>query len=370
MINSISNLKPPDKFNSEFKDKIDSKQFQIFTAEVIDIILDKDHPLYNSINDIGIIQFYSYYGPAGFAKPISSYIQKVPLKHESVLIISSATSTTNEVPGMGSYYYSELVNVWNIVNFNPTPYSTAVQPQKESNSSAYSTFSGNTSGQTDPEFGKYFESKANIPSLLPYEGDIIFQGRWGNTMRFGSVSKNKNPWSKSGNNGNPFIAITINGKEDSSRNQRIEDINKDSSSIYICENQKIRITQSSDEEGSYFITKNRPKPQSSYIGNQILLNSDRLFFQSKTDSILFNSKKTIHLSSKESVNIDTKNDIALNSSKSISLNSKKITISGESLFFQGKIKGIPQFEVGATGAFTTFDGQLVKVTNGLIVDIS
>ena len=90
----------------------------------------------------------------------------------------------------------------------------------------------------------------------------------------------------------------------------------------------------------------------------------------KTDGIFLNSKKFIHLSALESVNIDAKNDAAINSNKSITLNSKKVVISGESIIFQGKIKGVPQFEAGATGVFTTFDGQLVTVTNGLIISIT
>lgn len=364
----ITNLKYPSNISSEIKTKNDLKLGQVFSAEVIDIILDSTHPLYKSDKDIGLIQFYSFQGPTGFANPLNFYIQKVPLKHEIVLIINSTNTNSNEFSGKTSYYYIDTVSVWNILNFNPSPFSAIKQPIDEIKSTTYSNFSGNSKKQAEPNFGEYFESKANIPTLIPFEGDILIQGRWGNTIRLGSSIKEKTPWSKNDETGNPILVLSVNGTE--SEKSRIEDINKDSSSIYICEKQKLDIKAVSDLKSSYNKTKNKPEDASKFLGNQIALNSDRLFFQSKTDSIFLNSKKTIHLSSQESINIDTKNDIAVFSEKSISVNSKNIVISSDSLFLQGKIKGIPKFEIGATGIFTSFEGRLITVTNGLITDIS
>ena len=370
-INPIVQLKEKSDFNSIFSEKSELSKSQIFTAEVVDIILDSSHPLYKNKFDIGLIVFYSYNGPNGTAKPINVNSYKPPLKHESVLIISSAVENTNEQPSKTGYYYIDVVDVWNILNFNPTPYSTNIQPETSSNSKSYSNFSGNSqSGETKPpEFGKYFVSKPNIPSIQPFEGDYLLQGRWGNTIRFGSIAKGKNTWSTAGDAGSPVIIISVNGKEDSELKPRAEDINIDPSSIFICEKAKIDVKKVSENAKTYSITKNKPEDQSKFLGNQILFNSDRLFFQSKTDSIFFNSKKTIHFSAKESLNLDADNDAAIKTGKSITIDSKKIIIDSETLFLKGVIKGTPRFEIGTNGVFTSFDGRVIHVINGLITGI-
>ena len=51
-----------------------------------------------------------------------------------------------------------------------------------------------------------------------------------------------------------------------------------------------------------------PKPPGSYQGNQVILNSDRLVFNAKTDSILLFSDKAIGFSTKGSFHFDTSSD--------------------------------------------------------------
>ena len=52
---------------------------------------------------------------------------------------------------------------------------------------------------------------------------------------------------------------------------------------------------------------NKPSPPGIYQGNQILINSDRLLFNAKTDSILLFSKQAISLSTDGSIHFDTSN---------------------------------------------------------------
>ena len=51
----------------------------------------------------------------------------------------------------------------------------------------------------------------------------------------------------------------------------------------------------------------KPLPLSTYIGNQVLINSDRLIFNAKKDSILLFSDKAISLSTNGSIHFDTSN---------------------------------------------------------------
>lgn len=95
---------------------------------------------------------------------------------------------------------------------------------------------------------KTFVPKDKIRGLLPYEGDRIYEGRNGASIRFGTTVTNpttKNPWSEGGNDGDP-ITIIRNGQyvdfDDSETIAPIlEDINRDASSIYMTNNQQIPI---------------------------------------------------------------------------------------------------------------------------------
>ena len=49
----------------------------------------------------------------------------------------------------------------------------------------------------------------------------------------------------------------------------------------------------------------KPLPLSTYIGNQVLINSDRLIFNAKKDSILLYSDKVIGFSTNGSFHFDT-----------------------------------------------------------------
>tara|TARA_Y100001963_G_scaffold81031_2_gene112441 strand:- start:5307 stop:5783 length:477 start_codon:yes stop_codon:yes gene_type:complete len=53
---------------------------------------------------------------------------------------------------------------------------------------------------------------------------------------------------------------------------------------------------------------NIPKPPETYQGNQVIINSDRLLFNAKTDSILLFSSENIGFSTKGSIHFDTSSE--------------------------------------------------------------
>jgi hypothetical protein len=82
----------------------------------------------------------------------------------------------------------------------------------------------------------------------------VIEGRWGNSVRFGSTSakaKDQNTWSKNSTPGNP-ITIIRNGQGrqliDDGWIPTVENINRDPSSIYLTEGQEIII----DDIQKYF----------------------------------------------------------------------------------------------------------------------
>jgi hypothetical protein len=157
--------------------------------------------------------------------------------------------------------------------------------------------------------------------LLPFEGDVIQEGRWGNSIRFGSTITNPpsstiiNNWSETGKNGDPIVIIR-NGQGSQTDEGWLpitENVDNDDSSIYLTSTQKIPLTASSKSYISYSSSISPDSPNE-FSGRQILLNSGRLVFNAGTDHILLSAAKSINLNSQNSVNIDTK-DFTVQSEK-------------------------------------------------------
>jgi hypothetical protein len=245
-----------------------------------------------------------------FALPLFPNQKNFPLLEEIVYIIALPNTGIGESTSAIQYYYFQPINLWNSIHHNGyPPFTDSTLP--ESQQKDYQQVEGGsvrkvTDGSTEIKLGNTFKERLDVKSLLPYEGDIIYEGRWGNSIRFGSTvlrPNTPNLWSTVGEDGDPIIIIR-NGQHNDGRDPwvpQLENINKDQTSIYLTSNQKIPIEVSSKNYTSY---KVKPQSPSEYQGKQAIINSDRLLFNTKTDSILLSSQKTISLNARESVNID------------------------------------------------------------------
>jgi hypothetical protein len=265
-----------------------------------------------------------------FAKPLFPNNKTFPLINEIVYIVALPNNDIQSNVSSLDYYYFQPVNIWNSTHHNAIPDPILNSNLPPSQQQDYQQTSGGTvrrvtDGGTEIDLGKTFKEKINIKNIQPFEGDIINEGRWGQSIRFGSTVNNSiipNPWSRVGNNGDPIL-ILRNGQYSDGKDPwipQVEDINKDISPIYATSTQNIPIQVSSKNYNSY---QNAPTSPDKFAGEQIILNSGRLLFNTKTDSILFSSKKTINLNSVESVNIDSPTFIV--NSKNIFLGDKNAT---------------------------------------------
>jgi len=246
-----------------------------------------------------------------FAKPLFPNDKNFPLENEIVYILPLPNSNIQGNVGSISYYYFQPVNIWNSNHHNaiPNPIGTSGLPpsqQQDYQQTSNGAVRRVTDGGTEIDLGDTFKERLNIKPLQPYEGDIIKEGRWGQSLRFGSTVKNpniSNPWSRTGEDGDP-ITILRNAQFDDGKDPwipQVENINEEGSTIYFTSTQTIPVNASSRSYKSYSTTPTSPDK---FAGEQIILNSGRLFFNSKEDSILFSSKKTINLNAVDSVNID------------------------------------------------------------------
>ena len=320
---------------------------KLIPVRVVDVILDETHPNFKELgewNSIGTIKYElinflpEETANTKIAKPLLANTKTFPLKNEIVFLI--AFPNTNSLGNLTDdeiFYYLNVISLWNHPHHNAYPnplngnnISTSQRKDYKSieegnvrrvtdNSTEINLNSTNNSG------GKFVE-RINLHPILPFTGDNIFEGRFGNSIRLGSTIKSnsqyKNNWSTSGNEGDPIIIIR-NGQPTNASDEGwlpvVENINSDLSSIYFTSTQKLPINVSST---NYTGIRNDYIPvfPQSYNLPQVVLNSSRLLLNSTTDSILLSSKKVISLSAIE--------DIGLSSRGNISLSSKGIRLGG------------------------------------------
>jgi hypothetical protein len=297
---------------------VSSLSNSIGAARVKYILLDDSDSVkfekYGGWNGLGTIEyeFVNSPGTTSHAAPLYSNTKNYPLVNEIVYIISFPSNLIGKSNTSEKKYYIDIINLWNHPHHNAYP-SKANEPDPPQQKDYIETQAGSAKIVVDNNkqvfLGNTFKERPNIHPLLPFEGDFISEGRWGNSIRLGStVAYRPNNWSNSGTDGDP-ITIIRNGQGEQTEEGWIpitEDINNDDSSIYLTSTQQIPLNPLGALYKSYEgIGYEPPISINDFNGKQILLNSGRLVFNSTNDQILLNSVKSINLNSKESVNIDT-----------------------------------------------------------------
>ena len=232
----------------------------LIPVRVVDIILDVQHPEaskhggYDSVGTIFYAEVYlkegeEYPSTLRTAKPIFQFLKQYPLKNEIVMLMSNPGTNIYDVSNNASTYYFPNIGIWNHPHHNALPdmrYYTNDQSFKDD----YEMVDGGLvrtveDGNTDIPLGEYFKEKLKIQPLLPFEGDSIIEGRFGNSIRFGATAKearDKTAYSTVGDIGDP-ITIFRNGQhieeDDRGWEHTIENINTDHSSMYLTSNQKM-----------------------------------------------------------------------------------------------------------------------------------
>jgi hypothetical protein len=293
----------------------------ITAVRVTYILLDDSDPVkfknYGGWNGLGTIEYElvtekATTNPPPKAFPLNPNTKNYPIVNEIVYLISLPDTDIGKATSSLRSYYIDIVSLWNHPHHNAYP-SKANEPTPPLQKDYIETQIGSAKIVTNEAkkifLGNTFIEKPNIHPLLPFEGDFIQEGRWGNSIRLGSTVKGRpNNWSSTGTNGDP-ITIIRNGQGQQTEDGWIpitENINNDSSSIYLTSNQIIPLTGSSIDYTSYEGTGySSPITPNLYKDNQIILSSGRLVLNSNNDHILLSSAKSVNLNAQTSVNIDT-----------------------------------------------------------------
>ena len=306
LTNRATNLNKPKNFSGK-------RKFSLI-VRVTDIVLDENHPLIKNgsigLNSLGMIigagTQPNNLGKIYRALPSNPNTKKYPIINEHVELFQSTTPNSNGP----QFFYKESLGLFGTSTPNGNQFPSITQnitpPSQNFNYSQVEIGASNiidnqpqniiVSSQINPSQANFTE-QSNIQPLMPFEGHIMYEGRFGNSLRFGSTAKSlslyANNWSSVGKNGDP-ITILRNGQPINSTNEGwipiTEDINNDLSSIYLTSFQKIPF---------------KSKFLSEYIQPQVILNSSRIVINSTSDSIVLNSPKNIYLTSIDQINIES-----------------------------------------------------------------
>ena len=293
------------------------------TAVVTDIVLDTSSKYFTDAggwNGIGTVAFQKVkggtYRASGFAKPYFPNFINYPLINELVYIFKLPSSDIQKGLNQENYYYISPINIWSDQHHNAVPNIIERKDIPEEEQRDYIQTQAGSVIKINPllrptplKLGEYFTERPNIKPLKKFEGDVIVESRVGSSIRFGTtvqrVGQPLSNWSTGSFNGQP-ITILRNGQGLQGQVGFLpteENINNDNSSIYLTNGQQIPLEPSSVRD--YYSYKKLPTPAKDYRGDQIILNSGRLFLNSKTDSIFLSSPQSINLNSQKTLNVDT-----------------------------------------------------------------
>ena len=235
--------------------------------------------------------------------PLDTNSRKIPVIGEQVYVLVGNSDEASGASNSTKNYYLSTVGIQNNVNHNALPKLTKAEGSSVPNFSQVSNgipIQGSTDNKID--FGIGFVEDSSISQLQPFLGDVIHEGRFGQSMRFGYTPQNtkqsdnkikgvvNEPSWKSTDPKSPITIIRNGAGESRGYNKFvIEDINKDDSSIWLGSKQTIGLTPSN----SFTLGVT---PTNLYKNPQIVLNSDRIVLNSKSDSVLISGDKSVNVS--------------------------------------------------------------------------
>ena len=230
-----------------------------------------------------------------YAYPIDVNRIHMPLVGEKVLMVKTPTDQNTSFHKQARYSYIKIVNIHNNVNTNVLPFGNV----GKASSGGGADPAGGMGGEplADSTIVQISHEEKDIPPLQPYDGDILTQDRYGSTLRMSSTvsggpyDQPTQPWS--GTPGEPIMVLTSGLNVAKGSLYVIEDPEQDKSSVFIAANHKIKIDSSQPKfgpPGSSILAS------TAFEGAQIVLNSDRLLFNAKVDSILLSGATTVAIS--------------------------------------------------------------------------
>ena len=216
-----------------------------------------------------------------YCMPANGNIKQIPLVGEHVLIFQGTNSISDVDKLRHQWYYFPAYNIQSSVNNNRLPGVAKLKPSDINDPDHI------------PEVGSFKQKSVSL--LQQFEGDVIIEGRFSNSIRLGSTVNGGNytlqpTWIGDGD-GDPIIIIS-NEHKDKKKKLTIENIKDDESSLYLTSKQRLPKLKLYNQ-----LTKS--KSQTAYDKSQIIGSANRIILTAKQDSIILDSRNRITLNTKE-----------------------------------------------------------------------
>lgn len=266
----------------------------------------------------------------GLAKPVTEKIDEIAadplIPHQTIFPIVGEYVLVFKM--LSTYWYIGPINLKRKVTENAEKLKPNAQTQQALRGEAQrrvlngitTTLNPNNIEQQAVKF-----EKLKVNPLKQYEGDVIYQGRYGNSIRFGSSKMTPaadeeiypNVLIRAGQAAIPTISTDDVGGS----SLTVENLNADASSIYLTANQPVQFSPATVSSNIYLAsTFNKPV----FDGAQIIINSDMVAINSKETSIYLFARKGVHINAlDDGVTIDSGGSIFLRTPKDIEIFSEK-----------------------------------------------
>lgn len=275
-------------------------------AVIVDVVVNDEHPEYDSDGyNVGAIRFRFIDSHAltaeadlDWAFPIDANVTDYPLINEVVLILSS----------LNRWYYTKKLNTSNRVTsqalFGLNDSRDAGQTDSQRQKDALGVDAGGGPIRQDVQaekdrLGQSFQDLSEVFRLRSQEGDIIYEGRSGQSIRFGSDQATGQ---------SPTVLIRCGPDPNAERLTEgefaliDENIDGDLSSIWMVANSTVDLTFATLGVETHFQSM-ETKP-TRLDGNQIIINSDRVAVNVKRDRLLVSTFLGTSFSTRDDHTVD------------------------------------------------------------------
>ena len=226
--------------------------------------------------------------------PLDVNIKRVPVVGEQVYLVKGKSSDSKTSGGGRRYFYITSNSLQHNINHNVLPKSI-VQSTGGGGTGGYAeAAAGNpdANNEKDFEFEAGFDEVPDLSGLQPFSGDVLIEGRYGQSMRLGHTPSGAGTTKDPSWLGSPTKPITIirNHQEEGGWNKFvIEDVDKDDSSIYMTSGQTIKLTQAH----SYSIGV---QAANVYSNTQVLINSGRVVLNARDERVVIAGSSDVNIS--------------------------------------------------------------------------
>jgi hypothetical protein len=287
------------------------------------------------VTDVIVDQFHSKYGKDGYvvgcvkvrifevdngksdelldwAFPLDSTIQEYPLLGEKVKITKA----------LGQHFYLRKTNLTNKLQENAMLNLDSQLNERPSKIRSSIVSENKEIEKEKHKFGEYFKPDSRVRQLKHFEGDVLIQGKMGNSIRFGSSQMDLTNKSLA-----PSLILRAGQAKDAEVNSCttdaihgliLEDINNDISSLWLTVDQVLDFEPITNTIGSF--NRSLLDAPNIYDGAAAVLTSDKLLLTAKNGHIMMYSNNEIYMNSFSRIAMDTNESIVLTANLDFTVN--------------------------------------------------